>query len=162
MGNAVRVANENRKKRELKAKAGYHWYNPIPAIEDKILGFAGETTGAQTKIKDAENQLKAIELARTAMWKAAEDDVKNGTLAVEKYSFIRGLERTTNKRGAVFYSGFDSKGNKIDIAEANLSTDVRTSGYETMIIKNSDFDKQVKEQNNRIKGLQTADKDAKK
>lgn len=42
-GEAVKTANKNREERELKADAGYHWYNPLPTMRDGILEFAGES-----------------------------------------------------------------------------------------------------------------------
>ena len=157
----VNKSNENREKRELKQAAGYHFYNVPP---DKVLAFAGESTTAEKKIKEAERQQQALELSRTAMWKRAEDDVKNGLLSAENYSFIRGLEKTDkiDPRGGSIYRGFDSNGNDVEIFENNLATDPRTSGYDIEIKRNASIDSQIKKQKKIIKGLQTADKDAKK
>lgn len=166
VGNAVKVANENREKRELKAKAGYHWYNPIPTIEDKVLGFAGETTGAEKKIKEAKRQLETIEIARNAMWKRAEDLVKTpgSGVTAEDYAFVRTIKNVGTISKPI-YEGRDNKGNIITFTDAELSSGSKapiTSAFYTEIVKNSDFDIQVKKQNDIIKGSETAKRDTKK
>lgn len=40
---AIKTANKNRENRELMADAGYHWYNPLPTMRDKVLEFSGES-----------------------------------------------------------------------------------------------------------------------
>lgn len=48
-GEAIKTANTNREKREMRADAGYHWYNPLPTIEDKILEFSGDRSADEIK-----------------------------------------------------------------------------------------------------------------
>lgn len=164
---AVNVTNANREKRELKAAAGYHWYNPIPTIEDKILGFAGETTGAEKKIKEAEWQQKSLEASRGAIWKFAEDEYKKGTLDYDDYSFFRSLQKQ-EKNGKVVWRGIKN-GSTIEIDDSTLSSYTSRNDsagnphdYATEIRNNATVDEGIKKQGKIIKGLEKANSDAKK
>ena len=56
-GEAVKTANKNRTEREQKAESGYHWYNPFPAMGEKILEFAGEP-GAADAVKNKQQAIR--------------------------------------------------------------------------------------------------------
>ena len=162
-GAAVQTANANREKRELKAEAGYHWYNPLPTIGDSIMSFAGETTGAEKKIKEAEYQQQALESSKSVLWKNAEDDVKNSNLKYDEYAFLRSLQKSKNKKGETIWRGFDSSG-AVEIKDADLAARTTFGGqsYESQVRGNAKIDEKIKDQGKVIKGLQQAESDAKK
>lgn len=164
---AVKVANSNREKRELKIQAGYHWYD---AATDKVLSFAGETTGAEAKIKEAQRQQQVLESSKSALWKSAEDDVKSGNLSFESYQFLRGLHQGELKGKKVW---LDGDGNIFANNDNELTNNLRTkitnnSGriinkqYDSTVKQSSVVDGQIKAQGKIIKGLEVAKRDTKK
>lgn len=162
VGNAVRVANENREKRELKAKAGYHWYRPDKVIADKVMGFAGETTGAEKQIKTAEFRRDALQRSKQIQWEnfartnpradlslltSMQEFEDNGKKVWKGINSV-GVERTFELRGGNFIA-------------TDGGVDVRGSSAK-MVSDSATIDGKIKEQNKTIKGLQTANNDAKK
>lgn len=162
--NAVKVANANREKRELMAKAGYHWYNPIPKIEDKVLNLAGETSGAEAKMKTAQFRQDALQQAKILKWQGFSEKNPMADLGL-----LRSIQEFEEK-GEKVYRGIDKNGEErtFTMNSANEFVDKKTgavtiSGAEAKIVNESmKLDKQIKDQGKIIKGLQTADEKAKK
>lgn len=164
IGETVRTTNSNRDKRDLKQAAGYKPWN---AVGDKVLGFAGLDTKADTMIKEAQWQQQAAEASRGAIWKNAEDSVKNGSLTYEDYSFARSLKQDKDKSGNTIWRGLDKSGKEIIIKDADLKTQFAlrtTSGIDLTkeIRDNAAVDKRIKDEGKKIKGLEAANDSAKK
>jgi len=68
-GEAIKTANKHREERELKAEAGYHWYNPLPTMRDKVLEFSGE---AGDTFKNRDQALRDIQKRDSDYKKGAE------------------------------------------------------------------------------------------
>ena len=159
----VQQNNENREKRELKKIAGYHWYNVPP---DKVLAFAGETTGAEKKIKAAEFRRDALQQTKTIQWQNFAQANPGADLAL-----LRSLQEF-EEHGKKVWKGIDSGGNEIRLFKDLTTGDfkdtlgavryARGSAEEQIVTTSANIDKQIKKQNKVIKGLQTAANDAKK
>lgn len=176
VGNAVKVANENREKRELKAQAGYHWYRPDKVIGDKVLAFAGETTSAEKQIKTAEFRRDALQQAKSMQWQTFVDDhateVGSGDIDL---SLLRSMQKFEEK-GKTIWRGINSAGkerkftynsttNTFDAADGGTQlTNGGVNDFEAskIVTDSANIDSQIKKQNKTIKGLQTASTDAKK
>lgn len=164
MGKAIQVANDNREKRELKAQAGYHWYRPDKVIGDKILNFAGETTNAEKQIKTAEFRKNALEQSKATQW-----DNFARTNPRADLSLLRSMQEF-EVNGKKVWKGIDASGrertfNYDQVSGNYIATDGRgdvRGAQATMVTTSATIDKQIKKQGKTIKGLQTADSDAKK
>ena len=164
IGETVRTTNSNRDKRDLKQAAGYKPWN---AVGDKVLGFAGLDTKAEGMIKEAQWQQQAAEASRGAIWKKAEDNVKDGTLTYEDYSFARSLKQDKDKSGNTIWRGLDKTGKEIIIKNDDLETafaKVTEKGIDLpkAIRDNAAVDKRIKDEGKKIKGLEAANDSAKK
>lgn len=164
VGETIKTTNSNRDKRDLKQAAGYKPWN---AVGDKVLGFAGLDTKADTMIKEAQWQQQAAEASRGAIWKNAEDSVKNGSLTYKDYSFARSLKQDKDKSGNTIWRGLDQSGKEIIIKDADLKTEFTrrtTSGIDLTkeIRANAAVDKRIKDEEKKIKGLEAANDSAKK
>lgn len=161
----VQQSNENREKRELKHVAGYHWYNVPP---DKVLAFAGETTGAEKKIKAAEFRIDALQQSKTIQWQNFAQANPTADL-----SLLRSLQEF-EEHGKKIWKGIDSTGKERTFtatrnangqitAFTSIGGGPNISATETSMVNTSaNIDKQIKNQKKIIKGLQTAANEAKK
>ena len=118
-------------------------------------------------IKEAQWQQQAAEASRGAIWKNAEDSVKNGSLTYEDYSFARSLKQDKDKSGNTIWRGLDKSGKEIIIKDADLKTEFArrtTSGIDLTkeIRDNAAVDKRIKDEGKKIKGLEAANDSAKK
>ncbi len=164
VGETIKTTNQNRDKRDLKQAAGY---KPWHAAGDKVLGFAGLDTKADTMIKEAQWQQQAAEASRSAIWKNAEDLVKNGTLSYEDYSFARSLRQDKDKSGNTIWRGLDKSGKEITIKDVDLQAELArrtTSGIDLSqeVRDNASVDERIKKEGKKIKGLEAANDAAKK
>ena len=165
MGNAVKVANANREKRELMAKAGYRWYNSVPKrIEDSVLSFAGETSGAEAKMKTAQFRQEALQQSKSLAWQQFYEANPTADLGL-----LRSIQEFEEK-GKKVYKGIDRNGDELTFTK-NASGDyintaaggINITGDEAKAVNESlRKDKDIKEQGKIIKGLQTADEKSKK
>lgn len=165
MGNAVKVANANREKRELMAKAGYRWYNSVPKrIGDSVLSFAGETSGAEAKLKTAQFRQEALQQSKSLAWESFYEANPNADLGL-----LRSIQEFEEK-GKKVYKGIDRNGDELtftkNAAGEYINTDaggINITGDEAKAVNESlRKDKDIKEQGKIIKGLQTADEKSKK
>lgn len=165
MGNAVKVANANREKRELMAKAGYRWYNSVPKrIGDSVLSFAGETSGAEAKLKTAQFRQEALQQSKSLAWQQFYEANPNADLGL-----LRSIQEFEEK-GKKVYKGIDRNGDELtftkNAAGEYINTDaggINITGDEAKAVNESlRKDKDIKEQGKIIKGLQTADEKSKK
>lgn len=165
MGNAVKVANANREKRELMAKAGYRWYNSAPKrIEDSVLSFAGETSGAEAKMKTAQFRQEALQQSKTLAWESFYKANPTADLGL-----LRSIQEFEEK-GKKVYKGIDKTGKELTFTKNAAGDYINTDasgrnilGVEAATVSDSlDKDKQIKDQGKIIKGLQTADEKSKK
>lgn len=167
----VQQTNDNRDKRDLKQAAGY---TAIDRLTDSISGFAGLDTKAEGMIKEAQWQQQAAEASRSAIWKSAEDAVKEGSLPYESYSFARTLKQEKTATGKIQWKGLERKQTAdgqikmvpITISNEDLDAEVlRRTGDATLskaIRENANVDKLIKDEGKKIKGLEAAKNDAKK
>lgn len=167
----VQQTNDNRDKRDLKQAAGY---TAIDRLTDSIFGFAGLDTKAEGMIKEAQWQQQAAEASRSAIWKSAEDAVKEGSLPYESYSFARTLKQEKTATGKIQWKGLERKQTAdgqikmvpITISNEDLDAEVlRRTGDATLskaIRENANVDKLIKDEGKKIKGLEAAKNDAKK
>lgn len=170
----VQQTNDNRDKRDLKQAAGY---TVKDSILDSISGFAGLDTKAEGMIKEAQWQQQAAESSRGAIWKSAEEAVRDHNLSYDSYSFIRSLKQSKDAYGKVQWIGLSSTGQKITIDDANLATEIQgmASSPEDIaymnihseelakaVRDNAGVDKRIKDEGKKIKGLEAAKNDAKK
>ncbi len=173
VGNVIRTTNENRDKREIKAAAGYHWYNPIPSVQDKVLGFAGEKTNAEQKIKEANFTKQGLERAKQISWNNFAEANPNSDLGL--LSSMHETKSTMNgnkvwvgvnsndgkptyyvKEGDNFLGvDFDDETKEFSHNGNNLSTNEAE-----MISKSAQMDKAIGDQSKVIKGLEAAKNDA--
>ena len=165
MGNAVKVANANREKRELMAKAGYRWYNSAPKrIEDSVLSFAGETSGAEAKMKTAQFRQEALQQSKALAWESFYKANPTADLGL-----LRSIQEFEEK-GKKVYKGIDKTGKELTFTKNAAGDYINTDasgrnilGVEAATVSDSlDKDKQIKDQGKIIKGLQTADEKSKK
>lgn len=165
MGNAVKVANANREKRELMAKAGYRWYNSVPKrIGDSVLSFAGETSGAEAKLKTAQFRQEALQQSKALAWESFYKANPTADLGL-----LRSIQEFEEK-GKKVYKGIDKTGNELTFTKNAAGDYINTDaagrnilGVEAATVSDSlDKDKQIKDQGKIIKGLQTADEKSKK
>lgn len=168
--NTIQQTNENREKRDLKQAAGY---TAIDQMKDTVLGFAGMDTKAESMIKEAQWQQQAAEASRSAIWKKAEDAVKDNSLSYQYYAFARSLKQMKDVHGNVQWKGLDNTGKEIIIDDANLATEMRrlapsatdqsfANELAEAVKANADVDKRIKDEGKKIKGLEAAKNDAKK
>lgn len=162
-GNAVKVANANREKRELMAKAGYHWYDVAPKLEDKVLSFAGETSGAEAKMKTAQFRQEALQQTKALKWQGFAERNPGADLGL-----LRSIQEFEEK-GKKVYRGIDMTGTERTFTKSSNGdfVDSRSgivlTGAEADIVNESmALDKQIKDQGKIIKGLQKADEQSKK
>lgn len=166
----IQQTNENREKRDLKQAAGY---TAIDQMKDTVLGFAGMDTKAESMIKEAQWQQQAAEASRSAIWKKAEDAVKDNSLSYQYYAFARSLKQMKDVHGNVQWKGLDNTGKEIIIDDANLATEMRrlapsatdqsfANELAEAVKANADVDKRIKDEGKKIKGLEAAKNDAKK
>lgn len=167
----VQQTNDNRDKRDLKQAAGY---TAIDRLTDSISGFAGLDTKAEGMIKEAQWQQQAAEASRSAIWKSAEDAVKEGSLPYESYSFARTLKQEKTATGKIQWKGLERKQTAdgkikmvpITISNEDLDAEVlKRTGDATLskaIRENANVDKLIKDEGKKIKGLEAAKNDAKK
>lgn len=167
----VQQTNDNRDKRDLKQAAGY---TAVDYLMDSVSGFAGLDTKAEGMIKEAQWQQQAAEASRSAIWKSAEDAVKEGSLPYESYSFARTLKQEKTATGKIQWKGLERKQTAdgqikmvpITISNEDLDAEVlRRTGDETLskaIRENANVDKLIKDEGKKIKGLEAAKNDAKK
>lgn len=167
----VQQTNDNRDKRDLKQAAGY---TAVDHLMDSVSGFAGLDTKAEGMIKEAQWQQQAAEASRSAIWKSAEDAVKEGSLPYESYSFARTLKQEKTATGKIQWKGLERKQTAdgqikmvpITISNEDLDAEVlRRTGDETLskaIRENANVDKLIKDEGKKIKGLEAAKNDAKK
>lgn len=176
VGDAVKVANDNREKRELKAQAGYHWYRPDKVIADKVLDFAGETTNAEKQIKTAEFRRQALQQSKQTQWsnyatsnKAA---IARGNIDL---SLLQSMQKFEEK-GKVVWRGIDNAGKERtftynngtgEFVAADGGAEIATGGASKaaaskIVIDSANIDKQIGKQGKIVKGLETANNDAKK
>ena len=165
MGNAVKVANANREKRELMAKADYRWYNSVPKrIGDSVLSFAGETSGAEAKLKTAQFRQEALQQTKSLAWESFYKANPNADLGL-----LRSIQEFEEK-GKKVYKGIDKDGEELTFTKNAAGDYINTDatgrdilGVEATAVSDSlDKDKQIKDQGKIIKGLQTADEKSKK
>lgn len=165
MGNAVKVANANREKRELMAKAGYRWYNSAPKrIADSVLSFAGETSGAEAKMKTAQFRQEALQQSKALAWESFYKANPTADLGL-----LRSIQEFEEK-GKKVYKGIDKTGKELTFTKNAAGDYINTDaagrnilGVEAATVSDSlDKDKQIKDQGKIIKGLQTADEKSKK
>lgn len=168
--NTIQQTNENREKRDLKQAAGY---TAIDQMKDTVLGFAGMDTKAESMIKEAQWQQQAAEASRSAIWKKAEDAVKDNSLSYQYYAFARSLKQMKDVHGNVQWKGLDNTGKEIIIDDANLATEMQrlapsatdqsfANELAEAVKANADVDKRIKDEGKKIKGLEAAKNDAKK
>lgn len=167
----VQQTNDNRDKRDLKQAAGY---TVKDSVLDAISGYAGLDTKAEGMIKEAQWQQQAAEASRSAIWKSAEDAVKDGSLPYESYSFARTLKQEKTSTGKIQWKGLERKQNAdgqikmvpITISNEDLDAEVlKRTGDATLskaIRENANVDKIIKDEGKKIKGLEAAKNDAKK
>ena len=167
----VQQTNDNRDKRDLKQAAKY---TVKDSVLDSISGFAGLDTKAEGMIKEAQWQQQAAEASRSAIWKSAEDAVKDGNLPYESYSFARTLKQEKTATGKIQWKGLERKQSAdgqikmvpITISNEDLDAEVlRRTGDATLstaIRENANVDKIIKDEGKKIKGLEAAKNDAKK
>lgn len=166
----IQQTNENREKRDLKQAAGY---TAIDQMKDTVLGFAGMDTKAESMIKEAQWQQQAAEASRSAIWKKAEDAVKDNSLSYQYYAFARSLKQMKDVHGNVQWKGLDNTGKEIIIDDANLATEMQrlapsatdqsfANELAEAVKANADVDKRIKDEGKKIKGLEAAKNDAKK
>ena len=166
----IQQTNENREKRDLKQAAGY---TVIDQMKDTVLGFAGMDTKAESMIKEAQWQQQAAEASRSAIWKKAEDAVKDDSLSYQYYAFARSLKQMKDVHGNVQWKGIDNTGKEIIIDDANLATEMQRLApsatdqsyaidLAAAVKANADVDKRIKDEGKKIKGLEAAKNDAKK
>ena len=166
----IQQTNENREKRDLKQEAGY---TVIDQMKDTVLGFAGMDTKAESMIKEAQWQQQAAEASRSAIWKKAEDAVKDDSLSYQYYAFARSLKQMKDVHGNVQWKGIDNTGKEIIIDDANLATEMQRLApsatdqsyaidLAAAVKANADVDKRIKDEGKKIKGLEAAKNDAKK
>ena len=167
----IQQTNDNREKRDLKKAAGY---KPTDSIMDSISGFAGLDTKAEGMIKEAQWQQQAAEASRSAIWKSAEDAVKDGSLKYESYSFARTLKQEKTSTGKIQWKGLERQESDdgqikmvpITISDEDLDAEVlRRTGDKALsdaIRENANVDKIIKDEGKKIKGLEAAKNDAKK
>lgn len=165
MGNAVKVANANREKRELMAKAGYRWYNSAPKrIGDSVLSFAGETSGAEAKMKTAQFRQEALQQSKSLAWQQFYEANPKADLGL-----LRSIQEFEEK-GKKVYKGIDRNGDELTFTKNAAGEYINTAagginitGDEAKAVNESlRKDKDIKEQGKIIKGLQTADEKSKK
>lgn len=165
MGNAVKVANANREKRELMAKAGYRWYNSAPKrIGDSVLSFAGETSGAEAKMKTAQFRQEALQQSKSLAWQQFYEANPKADLGL-----LRSIQEFEEK-GKKVYKGIDRNGDELTFTKNAAGEYINTAagginitGDEAKAVNESlRKDKDIKEQGKIIKGLQTADEKTKK
>lgn len=163
----VSETNANREKRELAAKAGYHWYNPLKPAADKIEAFAGDTTGAEKKIKTAQFRQEALQNSKAMQWQTfAERNSTTGGKA--DLSLLRSMQEF-EEHGKKVWKGIDERGkertftynsatNQFDAADSG--TAITAADEVDIVIKSATIDKQIKEQGKIIKGLELKKNDA--
>lgn len=165
INSAVKVANANREKRELMTKAGYRWYNSLPkGIEDNVLSFAGETSGAEAKIKTAQFRQEALQQSKSLAWESFYKANPRADLGL-----LRSIQEFEEK-GKKVYKGIDKYGKELTFTKNAAGDYINTDatgrnilGAEAAAVSGSlDKDKQIKDQGKIIKGLQTADEKSKK
>lgn len=156
---AVKTTNDNRERRELRQKAGYSALNaPI----DKVLAFAGEKSRAEEMIKTAEFRRDALERSKSMQWQSFAD--KNPTADLSLLTSMQEFE----ERGKKIWKGIDSSGNErtFNWNSATNTFDATDGGSNVtgndaaMVNTSATIDKQIKDQNKKIKGLEDAKKKA--
>ena len=163
----VAETNANREKRELAGKAGYHWYTPWKPVADKVEAFAGDTTGAEKKIKTAQFRQEALQNSKAIQWQTfAERNSTNGGNA--DLSLLRSMQEF-EEHGKKVWKGIDENGkervftynsatNHFDATDGGTS--IASTDEVDMVIKSATIDKQIKEQGKIIKGLELKKNDA--
>lgn len=167
-GQGVSRTNANREKRELAAKAGYHWYNPLKPAADKVEAFAGDTTGAEKKIKTAQFRQEALQNSKAIQWQTfAERNSATGGRA--DLSLLRSMQEF-EEHGKKVWKGIDENGDERTFTydsdakrfDAVGNGDSITDAEQVdIVIKSATIDKQIKEQGKIIKGLEAKNNDAK-
>ena len=163
----IAETNANREKRELAGKAGYHWYTPWKPAADKVEAFAGDTTGAEKKIKTAQFRQEALQNSKAIQWQTfAEQNAANGGSA--DLSLLRSMQEF-EEHGKKVWKGIDENGKeraftydsttrRFDAADGGAS--IASSDEVDIVIKSATIDKQIKEQGKIIKGLELKKNDA--
>lgn len=112
-GEAVRISNENRKKRELRQKSGY---SPIiEGIPDKLYwGPAGEKTNAAIMLKEAQWRQEGLQSSKAALWEQTADYIEAGRdhLSGNTYSFLRSFKQDKDRKGKTIWIYTDTDGNR--------------------------------------------------
>lgn len=142
-GEAIKTANKNRTERELKAQSGYHWYNPLPVIGDKMLEFAGEP-GATDRIKNKQQAIRDE--------KKRQADLEMGERLYNSYSKIkadgsRSLDAERAFSSAEYKASYAALGNaKRDAKKADLAlTDAQAELNAARVSNDPDRIKRAKE-----------------
>lgn len=156
---AVKTTNDNRERRELRQKAGYSALNaPI----DKVLAFAGEKSRAEEMIKTAEFRRDALERSKSMQWQSFAD--KNPMADLSLLQSMQEFE----EHGKKIWKGIDQSGkersfnwnsttNQFDATDGGSNV---TGNDAAMVNTSATIDKQIKDQNKKIKGLEDAKKKA--
>lgn len=164
---SVAETNANREKRELAGKAGYHWYTPWKNVADKVEAFAGDTTGAEKKIKTAQFRQEALQNSKAMQWQTfAEQNAASGGGA--DLSLLRSMQEF-EEHGKKVWKGIDENGDErvftynsttssFDAADGGAS--IASADEVDIVIKSATIDKQIKEQGKIIKGLELKKNDA--
>ena len=163
----IAETNANREKRELAGKAGYHWYTPWKPAADKVEAFAGDTTGAEKKIKTAQFRQEALQNSKAIQWQTfAERNSASGGNA--DLSLLRSMQEF-EEHGKKVWKGIDENGK-----ERTFTYDSNAKRFDAVgtgdsiidaeqvdiVIKSATIDKQIKEQGKIIKGLELKKNDA--
>lgn len=163
----IAETNANREKRELAGKAGYHWYTPWKPAADKVEAFAGDTTGAEKKIKTAQFRQEALQNSKAIQWQTfAERNSSSGGKA--DLSLLRSMQEF-EEHGKKVWKGIDENGDERTFTydsnakrfDAVGTGDSITDAEQVdIVIKSATIDKQIKEQGKIIKGLELKKNDA--
>ena len=166
-GQGVSRTNANREKRELAAKAGYHWYNPLKPAADKVEAFAGDTTGAEKKIKTAQFRQEALQNSKAIQWQTFSER-NSATGGRADLSLLRSMQEF-EEHGKKVWKGIDENGDERTFTydsdakrfDAVGNGDSITDAEQVdIVIKSATIDKQIKEQGKIIKGLEAKNNDA--
>lgn len=163
----IAETNANREKRELAGNAGYHWYTPWKPAADKVEAFAGDTTGAEKKIKTAQFRQEALQNSKAIQWQTfAERNSSSGGKA--DLSLLRSMQEF-EEHGKKVWKGIDENGDertftydstKRRFNAADGGASIASSDEVDIVIKSATIDKQIKEQGKIIKGLELKKNDA--
>lgn len=163
----IAETNANREKRELAGKAGYHWYTPWKPAADKVEAFAGDTTGAEKKIKTAQFRQEALQNSKAIQWQTfAERNSSSGGNA--DLSLLRSMQEF-EEHGKKVWKGIDENGkertftydsNAKRFDAVGTGDSITDAEQVDIVIKSATIDKQIKEQGKIIKGLELKKNDA--